>query len=292
MIVMSNGYNRVKTSETKLTETEKFVLSFLVIEKELSKYEVYRAKKHAYSGIYKAVKNLLKNGLIEVSRKGEGERNPKIEVHYYRINLKGIYEFLRASKAELIQYAIANDSPSHSLVDGSDKKWRGIFLSLLKNYPSTFPGEFRDLSKEFALALCADYCFIHAYTGEDPMKWAFVDGDMDELAEEGLTRGMIRGIPLTREYMSETFLVLIEAKTNKKAPRGADSRGVFLLYPRNEKYIKSLCQLMSKKDLEILVNIAEKLTLVRRNNYELVTEELKELSRYLKDVESELQTMS
>jgi hypothetical protein len=40
------------------------------------------------------------------------------------------------------------------------------------------------------------------------------------------------------------------------------------------------------------VNIAEKLILVRRNNYELVIEELKELSRYLKDVESELQTMS
>jgi hypothetical protein len=92
--------------------------------------------------------------------------------------------------------------------------------------------------------------------------------------------------------MSETFLVLIEAKTNKKAPFGADSRGAFPLYPRNEKYIKSLCQLMSKKDLEILVNVAEKLTLVRRNNYELVTEELEELSRYLKDVESELQTMS
>lgn len=288
MINLSERYNQIIINSIILTETQKSILGHLIDKKELNRYEISKATKHAYSGIHKAVKKLLRDGFIEISRKDKGQRNPNMEVEFYRITWLGIIEFLRSSKVELFQYAICNDSPSYSLINGSDKKWRRILLNLMRRHSGTFPEEFQEFSKDFALVLCADYCFIHAYTGLDPTKWPLLDAVDDELKNEGLP--CTRGIPFAREYMNQNFRWLIEAKTNKRAPSGLDPHNKFLVYPWNEKYMETLCNLMDKKDLLVLVDLVERFTLILRRNYEATVENLEELLIYLKGVKSGLQS--
>lgn len=280
----SKRYNQLELGKITLTETEKSILVHLVGKSELSRYGLSTITNLAYSGVYNAVRSLLENGLVKIRRTDKGQRNANIEVEYYGITPLGIVCFLRASLSELKDYLAG-----YSLIDVSFRnKWHNIFDNLLNHHSYVFPEEFQKLSREFALALCADYCFIHAYAGEDPTKWSVMDAVTEELRKKDLSRHMITGISFGKEYMADLFLQIIESKTDKKAPMISGPRGAILLLHHGNEYIKSLCQFMSGKDLAILVEMVEKITLARRRNYKVILEQIKELSIYLKGVKSEL----
>lgn len=256
-----------------MPEIPRHILGSLILKEECNRYELAAATNHAYSAIYKATKILLKYELIEISKKEKNRRNPNIEVEYYRIKPLGILSFLRVSTTEFRDYLIGVPSPSYSLIDGTDKKWRSIFYNLLNYHPYLFPEQFQKLSKEIALVICPNYChFIGGYYRQA----------MDELEKQQSLSNF------GRYYISYRFLDLIEAKVNKKLPDNLEYEGSSELAETAEAYIKRLCQLMSKKDLEIIVGMVERTKLIDRQHLKKQIQEIDLLLNYLKDVKSEL----
>jgi len=257
-------------------DIQKAVLQCLIERRELSKYELSKIVEHAYSAIYKAMKLLSASELVEIARKEPNQRNSNIEVEYYRIAPLGIIRFLRYSTAELDAYCIGTPSPSYSLVDDSDGKWRSLLSILFDNHNYLFPDEFQKLSREFALVASADYCYcIGTYSTQAE----------SELSSQKSLNDWDPG----RDWMASKFLYLIEMKTKKSIhPQMKYFRSVeeANLQPGARAYIKRVCQLMSEEDLRIIVDMVENATISEKEGFEKYFKEVNLILTYLTEVKS------
>lgn len=242
----------------------------------MSKYELSKIVGHAYSAIYKAIKLLLENELVEIGKKEPNQRNSNIEVEYYRITPLGIIRFLRYSTGELDEYCIGVPSPSYSLVDDPYGKWHSLLSSLIDNHNYLFPDEFQKLSREFVLVASADYCFCVGHYSTQAES---------ELSSQKSLNDWDPG----RHWMASKFLHLIEMKTKKRIrPRMEYFESVeeANLQPGARAYIKRVCQLMSEEDLRIIVDMVEKAKINEMEGFRKYFEEVNLILAYLTEVRS------
>jgi DNA-binding PadR family transcriptional regulator len=78
------------------TDTKKAILSFLAQNKPTSKWQLARALKKSYGNVHATIQELLqdKHKPIKVDEVRKSNKNPKIEVEYYRLTLEGLAEAL------------------------------------------------------------------------------------------------------------------------------------------------------------------------------------------------------
>lgn len=281
---------RYPKEEFQLTELQKEMLESLISSGELNRYELANLTGHAYSAIYKATNFLLKHNVIEISKTEESRRNSKIEVDYYKIRPLGVTDFLKASGAELWPYSLQGTS-FLSLINNPANYWHRIFSILLNDHPYIFPEEFRLLSRELAIALCPEYFKQYAYSNEDPSKWLFLSGISEELQKRLPDTDFGTSVPSAIQHLFIIFQFLIEAKMNKKMPSAGlipeitGSR--IALYNIKESYKTKLCELISERDLSIILSFVHKIASILRRNASSSIQSLDDLLTYLEDTKSD-----
>lgn len=275
--------------EFQLTELQKGILESLIRNEELNRYELSKFTGHAYSAIYKATNFLLKNNVIEISRTEENKRNSKIEVDYYKIEPLGVTDFLKASGAELEPYSLQGES-FLSLTNNPANNWHRIFSILLKDHSYVFPEEFQLLSRELSIALCPEYFIQYAYTNEDPSKWIVLFGVEKELRKRLIDTGGMR-VPSAIQHLFLVFKLLIQAKMSAEIPSAKVEHELthvrIFLGDIKKSYEKRLCELMSEKDLVIMVNFVRDIALILKRNAVSSIRALDELLTCLEDFQSD-----
>jgi len=66
------------------------ILGYLAIHNHANKWQIAKDMKKSYSNIHKTIKELLRIGIIKITRVQPGTKNPKIEVEYYTLTPTGL----------------------------------------------------------------------------------------------------------------------------------------------------------------------------------------------------------